>query len=43
MWLVSGITGAYSDQFGLYITEKRRIDDGMTDPNRCAGSRIKLG
>lgn len=31
------------DQFGYYTTETWRIDDGMTDPNRCAGSRVKIG
>lgn len=31
------------DQFGLYTTEKWRVDKNMADPNRCAGSRIKLG
>jgi hypothetical protein len=29
------------DQFGLYTTEKWRLDNNMADPNRCAGSRIK--
>lgn len=30
------------DQFGSYETEKWRIDNGMADPNRNAGSRIKI-
>lgn len=30
------------DQFGYYETEKFRINNNMADPNRCAGSRVKL-
>jgi len=30
------------DQFGHYETEKWRIDNGLADPNRWNGSRIKI-
>ena len=29
------------DQFGLYETERCRLDNNMSDPNRWNGTRIK--
>lgn len=44
--IVMDVTGedtvTCKDQFGEYITERWRIDTNMADPNRCAGSRVKL-
>jgi hypothetical protein len=31
------------DQFGFYTTERWRLDNNMSDPNRWAGSRVKMG
>jgi hypothetical protein len=29
-----------SDEFGEYLTTRNHIDSGLTDPNRCAQSRL---
>jgi hypothetical protein len=30
------------DEHGIYTTERRRLDDGCTDPNRCISARLKI-
>lgn len=30
------------DEHGIYTTERRRLDDGLTDTNRCVSSRLKI-
>jgi hypothetical protein len=35
-----GTTVTCRDEFGLYITQKNRLDDGMADPNRYKENRL---
>ncbi len=38
--LFGGTQVMLEDEFGTYLTEKSRLDNGLADPNRYAASRI---
>lgn len=33
---------ALRDQFGIYVTDRSRLDNGLADPNRYAENRVRV-